>query len=193
LIEVISGKPLDEYMDEAIFKPLKMENTGFYVSSEKLYKLCNLYEYSNNSLRLVETAKNSRFAKRPAFISGGGGGVSTADDFSKFCQMLLNYGEYNGKHILNRQTVELITTNQIGEISDRSFPVDGFSFGIGVSPGKYCGKADRCHWAGAPYNDTYTIDFKNQVISILFVQNSPWGHLGLIEKFSQIVADETKE
>jgi CubicO group peptidase (beta-lactamase class C family) len=193
LVEVISGKPLDEYMEEAIFKPLNMENTGFYVSPEKLNKLCNFYEYFNNSLILIESSKNCWLAKRPAYISGGGGGVSTVEDFSAFCQMLLNYGKYNGKRIFKPQTIELITTNQIGEITDRSFPVDGFSFGIGVTPGKNCGKAESCHWAGSPYNVTYTIDYKNGAISILFVQNAPWGHLGLMEKFSQIVAEETNK
>jgi CubicO group peptidase (beta-lactamase class C family) len=193
LVEVVSGKPLDEYMDEAIFKPMNMENTGFYVKSGKLNKLCNFYEYSNNSLKLIEVSTNSKLVKRPAFISGGAGGVSTIDDYSKFCQMLLNYGKYNGKQILSRQTVELITTNQIGEITDRGFPVDGFSFGIGVTPGKYCGRAERCSWSGSPFNTTFTIDYKNQAISILFVQNAPWGHLGLIEKFSEIVSEETNE
>jgi CubicO group peptidase (beta-lactamase class C family) len=193
LVEVVSGKPLDEYMDEAIFKPLKMDNTGFYVSPEKLYKLCNFYEYYNNSLILQESSKNSSFAERPAYISGGGGGVSTIEDFATFCKMLLNFGNNNGKRFLRQQTAELITTNQIGEITDRSFNVDGFSFGIGVNPGKNCGRANFCHWGGAPYNNTYTIDYKNQAISILFAQNAPWGHLGLMDKFSQIVAEETNK
>jgi CubicO group peptidase (beta-lactamase class C family) len=193
LVEVISGKPLDEYMNEAVFKPLKMKDTGFWVPADKINRLCNFYEYSNNSLKLIESQKNSRLAKRPAFISGGGGGVSTAEDFSKFCQMLLNYGEFEGKQFLARQTVELILTNQIGEITERGFPVDGFSFGIGVNPGKNGGRANFCHWAGSPYNDTYTIDFNKQSVAILFVQNAPWGYLGLMEKFNQIVAEETEE
>jgi CubicO group peptidase (beta-lactamase class C family) len=193
LIEVISGKPLDEYMDEAVFKPLKMNDTGFWVSGDKINRLCNFYGYTNNFLKLLEVSTNSKLAKRPAFISGGGGGVSTINDYSKFCQMLLNYGEFEGRQFLARETVELILTNQIGEIADRGFPVDGFSFGIGVTPGKYCGRAERCSWSGSPFNTTFTIDYKNQAISILFVQNAPWGHLGLIEKFRKIVSEETNE
>jgi CubicO group peptidase (beta-lactamase class C family) len=191
LVEVVSGKPLDEYMNEAVFKPLKMNDTGFWVQADKMNRLCNFYEYSNNSLRVKETTENNRFSKKPAFISGGGGGVSTAENFSKFCQMLLNYGEFEGKQFLARQTVELILTNQIGEITERGFPVDGFSFGIGVNPGKNCGRANFCHWAGSPYNDTFRIDYNNQTISILFVQNAPWEYLGLMDKFTQIVAEET--
>lgn len=202
LVEVISGKPLDVYMDEAIFKPLGMVNTGFYVSPENLKRLCNHYEYANNKLKLVEGADNSPFAKRPALISGGGGlsdyaggGVSTAKDFSKFCQMLLNYGEYNGKRILNRQTVELLISNQIGEIKDRSSSQNGFGFGfgVGVNPAKFCGGTTSCYWAGAPYNDTYLFDYGKQMVAILFIQNSPWHHLKLMDKFEKIVIEETKE
>lgn len=193
LIEVISGKPLDVYMDEVLFKPLGMENTGFYVLPGKLSKLCNHYEYADGKLKLVDGGSSSKFAKRPAFISGGGGGVSTAEDYYKFCQMLLNYGEYNGNRIFTRQTVELLISNQIGEIKDRSFPLDGFGFGVGVSPAIYCGGTTGCHWAGSPYNDTFMFDYGKNMIAILFMQNSPWEHLGLMEKFKQIVIEEIKE
>lgn len=193
LIEVISGKPLDIYLNEAIFQPLGMNNTGFYVSPGKLKKLCNHYEYTNNKLILIDGGNNSRYAERPSFISGGGGGLSTAEDYSKFCQMLLNYGEYNGKRILNRQTVELLISDQIGEIKDRSFPVSGYGFGVGVNPCKYHGGTASCFWAGAPYNNTYIFDYKKQMIAILFIQNSPWEHLELMRKFQKIINEETKE
>jgi len=193
LVEVVSGMPLDEYMEKAVFKPLKMNDTGFWVPADKINRLCNFYEYSNNTLRVKETREKNGFSKRPAFISGGGGGVSTANDYSTFCKMLLNYGEFEGKQFLSKQTVELILTNQIGEITVRGFQVDGFSFGIGVNPGKNGGRANFLHWAGSPYNDTFTIDFNKQSVSILFVQNAPWGYLDLMDKFSQIVAEETTE
>jgi CubicO group peptidase (beta-lactamase class C family) len=193
LIEVISKEPLDIYMDEAIFKPLRMTNTGFYVTHDKLNRLCNYYGYIDNRLVLIDKAETSKFAERPICISGGSGGVSTAEDYSKFCQMLLNYGEYNGKRILSRQTVELLTSDQIGEIKDRSFLVNGFGFGVGVNPAKYCGGTSSCYWAGAPYNNTYMFDYGKHMVAILFIQNSPWRHLGLMDKFDQIVIEETKE
>jgi CubicO group peptidase (beta-lactamase class C family) len=168
-----------------------MNDTGFWVPADKMNRLCNFYEYSNNTLRVKETREKNGLSKRPAFISGGGGGVSTANDYSTFCKMLLNYGEFEGKQFLSKQTVELILTNQIGEITVRGFQVDGFSFGIGVNPGKNGGRANFCHWAGSPYNDTFTIDFNKQSVSILFVQNAPWGYLDLMDKFSQIVKEET--
>jgi CubicO group peptidase (beta-lactamase class C family) len=193
LVEVISGEPLDVYMEEAIFRPLRMKSTGFYVLPENLTRLCNHYSYTDNKLILVDYSLTSRFAIKPAFISGGGGGVSTAEDYSKFCQMLLNYGEYNGKRILSRQTVELLISNQIGEIKDRGFEVPGFGFGVGVIPAKNCGGTTSCFWAGSPYNDTFMFDYEKQMIAILFIQNSPWEHLDIMEKFKQIVIKETNK
>jgi CubicO group peptidase (beta-lactamase class C family) len=192
LVEVIAKKPLDVYMDETIFKPLGMVNTGFYIAPEKLNKVCNHYGYVDHKLVLLEGSKTCRLVKRPAFISGGGGGISTIDDYSKFCQMLLNYGEYNGKRILRRQTVELLISDQIGEIKDRSFSLPGFGFGVGVVPAKNNGGTASCYWAGAPYNVTYSFNYEKQTISILFLQNSPWEHLGLMDKFQSIVQEETK-
>lgn len=195
LVEVISGKPLDEYMNEVIFKPLGMTYTGFHVKAENLKKLSNYYryEYSNHTLKLIDAPATTKLNKRPAFISGGGGALSTTEDYSKFCQMILNYGEYNGKRILNRQTVELLVSDQIDEIKDRGFEVSGFGFGVGVIPAKNHGGTASCHWAGAPYNNTYSFDFEKQTIAILFVQNAPWEHLGLMDKFQQIIAEEIKK
>jgi hypothetical protein len=104
--------------------------------------------------------------------------------------MLLNYGEYHGKRILRPQTVELLISDQIGEIKDRSFEVSGFGFGVGVNPVKYCGGTSSCFWAGSPYNDTFMFDYGKNMIAILFIQNAPWGHLGLMEKFKKIVIEE---
>lgn len=192
LIEVISGKPLDEYMEEAIFKPLGMNNTGFYVKPEQVMHLCNYYEYVDQKLLLVESASTTNLTQRPSFISGGGGGLSTAEDYSKFCQMLLNYGKYKGKRILRSQTVELLISDQIGAIHDRGFAVDGFGFGVGVTPKTNNGGTSSCHWAGGPYNDSYIFDYEKKTVSLLLIQNAPWEHLGLMDKFQQIVKDETK-
>lgn len=192
LIEVISGKPLDICMNDILFNPIGMNDTGFYIGIEKLNRLCNHYEYKENKLNLIEGADNCRFTKKPVFLSGGGGCVSSVEDYSKFCQMLLNYGEYDGKRILQRQTVELLISNQIGDIIDRSFAVNGYGFGIGVNPDKYSGGTKSCFWAGAPYNNTFLIDYNKKVIAILLIQNAPWEHLGLMNKFKMIVSEEIK-
>lgn len=192
LIEVVSGKPLDVYMDEAIFRPLGMSSTGFYVQKNNLNRLSNHYSYDGNKLILADDALTGYFSKKPKFISGGGGGVSSVEDYSKFCQMILNFGEYNGTRVLSRQTVELLISNQIGEITNRQFETAGFGFGVAVTPGKYFGHTKICSWAGSPYNTTYQIDFEKGCIAILMVQNAPWTHLNLMDKFMKIVNEETK-
>jgi CubicO group peptidase (beta-lactamase class C family) len=192
LVEVISKKPLDVYMEEAIFKPMGMNSSGFYVTKDKIDRLSNHYTYTNGKLVLTDDAKTGNFSKRPTFISGGGGGVTSVDDYSKFCQMILNYGEYNGTRVLSKQTVELLISNQIGEITNRGFEVSGFGFGIGVTPGKYSGHTRICSWSGSPYNTTFMIDFEKNMIAILLVQNGPWTHLGLMDKFQKIVSEEIK-
>lgn len=192
LIEVISGKPLDEYMYEALFEPLDMEDTGFLVDLKKRNRLCNFYTY-NNKLTLVENAKNSTWLYKPVFLSGGGGGVSTAEDYAKFCRMLLNYGSYEGKQILDSTTVKIMTSDQIKEIKDRSFPLEGYGFGIGLLPGNDNSSVKPSYWAGSPYNTTFVIDFNKQMIAILLIQNGPWTHLDIMEKFRRIVRQGTIE
>lgn len=192
LVEVVSGKPLDEYMNEAIFKPLKMESTGFYLSKDKMTKLCNFYAYQNKKLMLVEDPKTSSLAYKPQYFSGGGGAVSSAEDYAKFCQMLLNFGAYDDKQILKRETVEQMISNQIGEITDRSFSLPGYGLGIGVIPDKSGKHTQSCYWSGS-LNTTFMIDFDKKMYAILLIQIAPWSHLNLMSKFGTIVNEETKE
>jgi CubicO group peptidase (beta-lactamase class C family) len=191
-IEVVSGKPLDEAMEELLFRPLGMNSTGFMVPAEKLNKLCNFYNSYEGKLELFDKAETSKLANRPDFISGGGGAVSTMEDYAKFCQMLLDHGKYKGKQILSPVSVELMVSNQIGEISNRGFEVEGYGLGIGVIPGTNNGKTRRCYWSGSPYNTTFIVDFDKNLYAIMLIQNGPWTHLGLMEKFRQIVVEEVE-
>ncbi len=106
LIQVISAKPLDEFLKERIFKPLGMEDTGFYVPEEKLERFAALYSFSEQGvLQIIETPDTSAFSKRPSFLSGGGGLVSTVPDYMRFAQLLLNGGELDDTRLLSRTTV----------------------------------------------------------------------------------------
>ncbi len=193
LVEVVSGQPLDSTMKSLLLKPLGMDDTGFFVPAEKISRLCHHYTYTDGRLTLTDGSIDSKFNRRPAFISGGGGAVSTIDDYSKFCRMLLQYGEYNGKRILRPETVTLMTANQIGEIKERGFALPGFGLGIGVIPARKSGGTSACYWAGAPYNDTYIFNYDKQTVAILLLQNGPWTHLGLMDSFRKVVDDETKK
>jgi CubicO group peptidase (beta-lactamase class C family) len=114
LIARASGRPLDVFMRERILDPLGMDDTGFFVPPDKLGRLTTSYTTDpvTGALELYD-APDGEWSTAPAFPSGGGGLVSTADDFLAFGRMLLNGGELGGERILARGTVELMTTNQL--------------------------------------------------------------------------------
>jgi len=138
LVEQISGLKLDEYFKKYIFEPLDMVDTDFTCPKEKLDRLASLYEHN--------PLGEPRFMETPAldvtYLSGGGGLFSTMSDYYQFASMLLNQGELNGKRIIGRKTIELMTTNHLPdgkdltEMSESAFsetPYAGVGFGLGFS------------------------------------------------------------
>ncbi len=115
LVQVVSGKPLENYLQERLFGPLGMKDTGFDVPPEKMSRLAKLYEIGpNGSLREVARPPYGTYAEPGrGFASGGGGLFSTAGDYLRFAQMLLNGGKLDGRQILGRKTVELMTANHL--------------------------------------------------------------------------------
>jgi CubicO group peptidase (beta-lactamase class C family) len=124
LVEVISGISLDKYLQQKIFTPLGMKDTYFFLPKEKQSRLVELYTQGNNKIRIQDSliSLNGTFSrdfpKTPngTYFSGGAGLASTAYDYALFGQMLLNNGELNGKRLLSPKTIQLMTTNQIGEL-----------------------------------------------------------------------------
>jgi len=115
LVEKLSGKPLADFMHERIFRPLKMSDTGFYVPPEKNARFAEVYSAGANG-KLEPGAKGayiSDFSRQPSCPSGGGGLVSTAHDYYRFAQMLLNGGELDGARVLAPTTVKLMTSNHL--------------------------------------------------------------------------------
>ena len=136
LIEAVSEQQLDVLLSERIFKPLRMKDTGFYVPEEKLDRFAVVY---GNGLRVTSapqpgTSGPFSFTKAPKFLSGGGGLVSTANDYMRFCLMLSGKGEFDGVRLLQTETVEEMTRNQlppgVGEIS---YGTAGRGFGLGFA------------------------------------------------------------
>lgn len=125
LIEVISGMPLDKYLQQQIFEPLGMKDTYFFLPKEKQARLVALYTQQGNQTKLriqdslisLNGTFSRDFPKTPngTYFSGGAGLASTAYDYALFGQMLLNGGELNGKRILSPGTIQLMTSNQIGD------------------------------------------------------------------------------
>jgi CubicO group peptidase (beta-lactamase class C family) len=124
-IEVISGMPLDKYLQQKIFDPLGMKDTYFFLPKEKQARLVSLYTQQGNQtkLRIQDSliSLNGTFSRdfpktsNGTYFSGGAGLASTAYDYALFGQMLLNGGELNGKRILSPGTIQLMTSNQIGD------------------------------------------------------------------------------
>jgi len=152
LIEKISGKPLAEFMEERIFKPLRMTDTAFFVPKEKRSRFATVYSGGPDG-KLVVTGEASGpkadYVAMPGAPSGGGGLVSTAAYYARFAQMLLNHGELDGARILSPATVDLMTSNHLSP----KLMTGEFSIGNAVMrPGHGWG------YDLAVYNDPHTAD-----------------------------------
>ncbi|HEY4312720.1 MAG TPA: serine hydrolase domain-containing protein [Pirellulales bacterium] len=159
LIEALSGKSLDEYFAERIFQPLAMNDTAFYVPADKLDRMTVNYGKKDDRLSPVDGSKTSQFATKPELLSGGGGLVSTADDYLRFCQMMLNRGELDGARILKPETVDLMTRNHLPEnlvpiklgplaMANTGFGLD-FAVRVNTAPGEPAGSLGEYWWGGA--------------------------------------------
>ncbi|MCY3833269.1 MAG: serine hydrolase [Chloroflexi bacterium] len=113
IIEVITGRSLARFFSDEILAPLGMSDTGFSVAADRVARFAANYERDGASFRLIDSPGASAYLKEPTLCSGGGGLVSTASDYLRFSQMLLNKGELNGARILGRKTVELMTCNHL--------------------------------------------------------------------------------
>ena len=120
LIEVISGQSLDRFFAEEILEPLGMADTAFSISPDKVGRFAANYERDRAGFRLIDSPGESTYLKQPKLFSGGGGLVSTAGDYLRFCQMLLNKGQLDGVRIVGRKTVELMTSNHLPQNRDLS-------------------------------------------------------------------------
>lgn len=137
VVEVASDKSFDEFLSERVFKPLDMRDTGFFVPEEKHDRFAANYTTKLGRLVEQEAAQGSPFQKRRVLLSGGGGLVSTARDYLRFCQMMLNHGELDGQRLLSQQSVAEMTRNQLSgaqyPISIGGFRRPGVGFGLGFS------------------------------------------------------------
>lgn len=193
LVEVVSGMKLDDYMRERIFKPLQMNDTYFYPPEDKLPRLSAVWssDWQGKLERMSDGVHlEGKYAYSPSFpykgsktfFSGGCGAISTANDYYRFAQMLLNKGELDGVRLLSRKTVELMTeTNQIGTMNATTLHDEGWKFGLGVAI-----QADRSHyvdsgdvgtfeWAGI-FSTRFSVDPKEQKITIFLSQTTPFSH-----------------
>ncbi len=169
LVEVLSGVPLDEYFKSKIFDPLHMDDTGFHVPEEKLERFAEVYSRDGEGALKPGGFMSEAFKKPAIMFSGGGGLVSTMDDYLTFCRMLLNGGTLDGVKILEESTVKLIMSDQLpATASYREGIGYGLSGQVNLESGEYS-------WAGAA-STNFWIDPSTQMIIICYAQLMPSDH-----------------
>jgi CubicO group peptidase (beta-lactamase class C family) len=186
LVEVISKMPFDRFLRERILDPLGMKDTWFYLPADRLPRLASAYAKKENALTKLDATGPATPGGK--FFSGSGGLASSAEDYLRFCQMMLNNGQLDGVRLLSRKSVEAMTTNQIGKIPLWQDSLRGYSFGLGFRVRQELGQAPTLGsvgeygWGGA-YGTYFWIDPKEQMIGILMIQLMPYAHLNLRPEF----------
>lgn len=200
LVEVISGMSLDDFFRKKIFEPLGMKDTYFYLPKEKYNRLVTLY--TEDSLKQVIKAaasfdiKGDFTTNYPAtpgtYFSGGGGLSSTALDYAIFMQMLLNGGEYNGKRILSRSSVNMMTVSQYDKLN---WPENKMGLGFSISTEKSVAVSPLSPgtfaWGGM-FSSSYWIDPKEKIVAQLFLNQYPQSHGEIHDKFKVLVYQALK-
>jgi CubicO group peptidase (beta-lactamase class C family) len=183
LVEVVSEESLDEFLRERIFKPLDMKDTGFFVPEDRRDRLAATHgKNAAGKLIVSDDPAKSRFLKEPTLLTGGGGLVSTARDYARFCQMLLNSGELDGRRVLKAETVRLMTSNQLPA---EAMPLvilgirrEGVGFGLGfsvrvaASRTEPAGRVGEFGWGGAA-STHFWISPKDDLFVIALQQFQP--------------------
>jgi CubicO group peptidase (beta-lactamase class C family) len=187
LVAVISGKPFDQFLRERLTGPLGMVDTEFHVPRDKIASFAANYASTvDDRLMLLDDPQKSSFGTKPQLCSGGGGLVSTANDYLRFCQMMLNKGELDGVRLLGRKTVELMTTNHLrGDMGDMGQPrfsrsaYAGIGFGLGfavmLDPAKaqILGTPGEYGWGGTATTAAFWIDPVEDMAVVMLTQLMP--------------------
>ena len=177
IVEVASGLTIDRFMQQRLFDPLGMKDTGFTITAARQPRMAIMY-------RRVQGGGFERQADQgglssPTYFSCSGGMVSTAEDYLQFAQMLVNGGELNGRRYLSPKTIALLASNHTGDLVNGQFgrPARGMGFGLGVQVVEDPVAADLRQskgtfgWAGA-YGTNINIDPLEKMVTIIMMQTS---------------------
>jgi CubicO group peptidase (beta-lactamase class C family) len=173
LVEVLSGQPLREFFEQRILAPLGMVDTAFHVPEPHHSRLAEPFAKDPDTGLLVRLLE---VRDAPTFESGGGGLVSTAGDYARFLQMLLNLGTFDGRRYLSRKTIELMTADHLGPVTgapDLLLPGHGFGLGFAVrlhaGIAHVPGSIGQYFWGGLA-GTTFWVDPAEQLFAILLIQ-----------------------
>ncbi|MCH8142963.1 MAG: beta-lactamase family protein, partial [Proteobacteria bacterium] len=188
LVEVISRQRFDEYLQQNLFEPLGMVDTGFTVADADVGRFAANYERNpDKTLRLLDDPEDSIYIRPRTFFSGGGGLVSTAADYLRFTRMMLNGGELDDVRILGPKTIEMMTKNYLpndddltrwalGTFSETTYEGYGFGLGFSINLGPErtatVGSAGEYAWGGAA-STIFWVDPAEELIVIFMTQFMP--------------------
>jgi len=202
LVELISGQRLDLFFRQRIFEPLEMRDTGFQVPARERSRFAACYaRRPDKSLRLDDDPQDSPYCREVTFLSGGGGLVSTARDYMRFCHMLLGGGALGGVRLLGRKTLELMTRNHLPEGRDLTqtsvgafseTPYEGTGFGLGFSVildpvrARRVGSPGAFAWGGAA-STLFWVDPVEELVVVFLTQLLPSRTFDFRGQLGQIV------
>ncbi len=196
LVEVVSGQRFDRYLDEHLFQPLEMNDTGFHVPESEVDRLAACYERSDSAgsasdgakrYRLVDAPANSRYTQPTSYPSGAMGIVTSAPDYMKFSRMLANKGALNGERVIGPRTLSLMTANHLPDNRDLAgmgqdylgdAPQTGIGFGLGfgvlLDPVKahVLGSPGEFYWGGAA-STAFFVSPDDELAVVLVTQVMP--------------------
>jgi CubicO group peptidase (beta-lactamase class C family) len=183
IVEIASSQTLDKFFAERIFEPLGMEDTAFFVPQEKMHRFATNYgPKPEGGLRPIDKPETTRYSRMPAFLSGGGGLVSTAGDYMRFCLMLLNKGQFGSRRLLKTETVEMMTKDQLPE---QAFPIGtgdraGVGFGLGFSvrvekSGQSSSRIGEYGWGGMA-STHFWISPNDEIAVVVLTQHIPFSN-----------------
>jgi len=186
LIERVSGQPLDLFLEGRVFEPLKMTDTGFFLPNEKQARLATVYARSRTEL---QRGDQGAYVDGPRkCFSGGAGLLSTATDYGRFLQMLLNGGELDGVCLLSPKTVELMHQNHVGDKYHRDVSAFGLGFWINDDPGYYGEISSKGSYGwGSAYYPQYLVDPQEKLVALFLTQLRPATDVDLNTKFKVMV------
>ncbi len=197
LIEVISGQALDVFFQERIFKPLGMVDTGFFVPADKSDRVATVYGHPEPGQGLLRMDQIKAHTTAPSYLSGGGGLVSTMDDYARFAQMLVNGGVLDGVRILSPRTVKLYSQNHApAEALPYGFAANdlyhaGYGYSLGtrvlmdVSQSGLDGSAGEFGWDGA-FATYFWVDPAEALTGVLMLQHTPNAYYPIHQQFKQL-------
>lgn len=201
LVEIISGKPFAQYLQEVIFEPLGMKDTAFQVAPDKLDRFAANYQRgADKKLKLIDDPQTSQFTREPGFKSGGGGLTGTSADYLRFCEMLRRGGELDGQRILGPRTIELMHMNHLpggkdltqlalGTFSETANEGVGFGLGFASTMGQVetgtLGAGDY-YWGGAA-STIFWVDPKEDLSVVFMTQLMPSGTFNFRGQLKSII------